>query len=187
VIKRFLALALALAVWLALLTATADAGQPWVIPPGCEDDARRLLDDVPPGPVRFGGPRIDRDSIEFDLFDASDAVIAQVHLQPRDRARAAEPTSESFVIRISIVEGVDGEAVASLLAAAVASVQAHDDGGFYTKQALDGESEFASLGDAAPLDPRPNQRRWARDVGVLVLALGVGGGLLLRRRETEPS
>lgn len=108
-----------------------------VVPPGREVAARRLLADVGfnrplEGGFRFGSIRLDGSRVLVTL-DASEHAAAapagELTMRPRGLAAPSEPTSVSFAIA-AVAHG-DSPLISRHLDAAVASVQAHDTGGFY--------------------------------------------------------
>ncbi len=163
-----------------------EVAQP-VIPPGREELARALLDDLPePERARFIGPTIERDAVLFELREG-ETRLATLRLDSLHRAEPGEPTSESFVIRTELAEGTAREQVGAALASATASIQAHDHGGFYVlpKQAPrnDRPKDEPPLQVLAPEPDRTaNRTRWAWQTGSTLLLLLTGVAVLLRPR-----
>ena len=172
------------AMLMVLVAASPAAGGPGdvheeVILPGHEDDARALLADVAlPEGYAWRGPAIEIGDIRFWLV-RDDEVRGELWLMPHARALAGAPRSHSFGIEILDPEdpppSVDERA---LMLAARASVQAHDEGGFYVERqappSLDRPKEAAA-------DPEAVHRRWYAELGAFGLLGLVALGATLRR------
>jgi len=158
-----------------------------VILPGNEDAARELLADLDAaalGEFEWRGPSIEIDEIRFGLVRDGEAVGALL-LIPRARgsAPAGAATSESFaIVREWPGPGQASARARALMDAAVASVEAHDHGGFYV------ERQARPSADRAPItaeDRAAVRRRWAVELGAVGILVLAALGLSLRRPPLE--
>ncbi len=126
-----------------LVTPPTESAQ--VIERGREDDVVGLLADVGfekplAGNVVFSGISIDRGTIVMRLTRVgADTQLATLRLFHRDKARDGHPRSRSFGIATEL--HVDEPAVRSAVSAAIESIRAHDDGGFYVVRRAAGDGQ----------------------------------------------
>lgn len=146
-----------------------------VIPPGREAAARELLApvlDTTSPELRWVGPSIEIDRIRW-LLQRREQTRAALILLPRELGEAGDPTSRSFAIQVAWPPDVEPEpSERELLDAAVAAVQAGDEGQFYQVR-LD---LFEPQGQPAPPyqapaepDPSAVHRRWGLELGAVAL------------------
>lgn len=194
---RALLLALALATVPALVEAappddSLHAGESYfAIPPDRELAARDLLEPLlrpRADDLSLRGPSIERDRIKWWLM-RGDEARAILLLVPRKIGAPEDPRSTSFAVQIAWAPEVEPEpAELALIDAAIATVQARDQGGFYVlliDALFKPDKEILLTGPPSrPVAEDPERVRlwWSLKLAAIGLLAGLAAAASLRPR-----